>query len=350
MSVSGSSSPNNLARALARQAEAVCRHYLPHGRRCGNYWLVGDVYDTPGRSLYVRLRGPETGPGAAGKWTDAASGEHGDLLDLIAFNQDLHSFRKVRDEVRRFLCLPTSEPPPPFRVPRDGPEAARRLFARGRSLRGSQAEAYLRARRIIGRLDWPSLRSHPALWYRADENAPRQSWPGLLAAITDPHGLITGVHRIWLDREQPDKAPLLDPKRTLGDQLGHGVRFGVARHVVVAGEGLETMLSLKGVLPGLPMVAALSANHLAALAFTPGLSRLYVSRDNDPAGRRAAAQLHARGHAAGIEVRDLVPVGGDFNDDLCRLGSEALRAHVVAQLAPGDAVNGVAVHELAVPV
>ena len=59
-----------LARRLARNAESVCRHYLPNGRRHGRYWLVGDVRNTPGRSLYVRLTGPESGAGAAGKWTD----------------------------------------------------------------------------------------------------------------------------------------------------------------------------------------------------------------------------------------------------------------------------------------
>ena len=72
-----------LARRLAREAEAVCRHYLSNGRREGRYWLVGDVSNTPGRSMFVRLSGPETGKGAAGKWTDAATGEHGDLLDVI---------------------------------------------------------------------------------------------------------------------------------------------------------------------------------------------------------------------------------------------------------------------------
>ena len=74
----------DLAHRLARNAEAVCRHYLSNGRRQGRYWLVGDVANTPGRSLYVRLSGPDSGKGAAGKWTDAATGEHGDLLDLIA--------------------------------------------------------------------------------------------------------------------------------------------------------------------------------------------------------------------------------------------------------------------------
>ncbi len=57
----------DLAHRLARDAEAVCRHYLPAGRREGRYWLAGDVENSPGRSLYVRLRGPESGKGAAGK-------------------------------------------------------------------------------------------------------------------------------------------------------------------------------------------------------------------------------------------------------------------------------------------
>ena len=44
-----------LARLLSEKAERVCRHYLSTGRRCGHYWTVGDVGNTPGRSLYVRL-------------------------------------------------------------------------------------------------------------------------------------------------------------------------------------------------------------------------------------------------------------------------------------------------------
>ena len=47
---------SELARRLAREAEAVCRHYLSNGKREGRYWLVGDVHNTPGRSLFVRLQ------------------------------------------------------------------------------------------------------------------------------------------------------------------------------------------------------------------------------------------------------------------------------------------------------
>ena len=101
-----------LAHRLAREAEAVCRHYLSNGRREGRYWLVGDVKNTPGRSMFVRLSGPESGKGAAGKWTDAATGEHGDLLDVIATVCGLVDFHDVVDEARRFLSLPRPKPDP----------------------------------------------------------------------------------------------------------------------------------------------------------------------------------------------------------------------------------------------
>ena len=85
----------DLAHRLARDAEAVCRHYLSNGRREGRYWLGGDVRNAPGRSLFVRLKGPESGKGAAGKWTDAATGDHGDLLDVIRESCGLSDFRDV---------------------------------------------------------------------------------------------------------------------------------------------------------------------------------------------------------------------------------------------------------------
>ncbi len=59
---------SELAHRLAREAEAVCRHYLSNGKREGRYWLVGDVQNTPGRPLYGRLYDSPRGP--AGKWTE----------------------------------------------------------------------------------------------------------------------------------------------------------------------------------------------------------------------------------------------------------------------------------------
>jgi hypothetical protein len=332
-----SSDAADLAHRLARDAEAVCRRYLSNGRREGRYWLVGDVANTRGRSLYVRLRGPSSGKGAAGKWTDAATGQHGDLIDLIGLNCGFDRLRDVLDEARKFLALPRPEPTqrePP--APTGSPKAARRLLAMSQPLLGTIAETYLRRRGITALYGNGALRFHPRCYYRPHADAPTQTWPALVVAVTDLAGTITGAHRTWLDPSGHDKARIDTPRRAMGHLLGHAVRFGVALDVMAAGEGIETMLSLRSVLPTLPMAAALSANHLAAILFPATLRRLYVARDRDPAGDIAMATLTARARAAGIEALSLSPTFGDFNEDLRRGGIDDLRAALRVQLAPED--------------
>ena len=332
---------SELAHRLARDAEAVCRHYLSNGRREGRYWLVGDIANTPGRSLFVRLSGPVSGKGAAGKWTDSANGQHGDLLDLIALNRGLDRLRDVLDEARSFLSLPRPEPvrpslgrtPPP---PGGSPDSARRLFAMAQPLSGTIAETYLRTRGITALHGTAALRFHPHCYYRAHPDTPTETWPALIAAVTDLAGGITGAHRTWLDPSGTDKAPVDTPRRAMGHLLGQGVRFGVAAEVMAAGEGIETMLSLRSVVLSLPMVAALSANHLAALLFPPTLRRLYIAHDNDPAGDAALAALTQRAWTAGIDALRLSPTLGDFNEDLRHRGVADLRTSLRRQLAPED--------------
>jgi hypothetical protein len=330
-----------LARRLAREAQSVCRHYLSNGRREGNYWLVGDARNAPGRSMFVRLSGPDSGKGAAGKWTDAATGEHGDLLDVIRESCGLVDVRDVTDEARRFLSLPRPEPDPQHeihsaRVPVGSPESARRLFAMSKPIAGAIVEAYLRNRGITALHETGALRFHPRCTHRPDRQSPIETWPAMIAAVTDLEGQITGVQRTWLDPSGEGKAPIDTPRRAMGQLLGHGVRFGVAGDVLTAGEGIETILSLRCVMPTMPMVAALSANHLVALLFPPKLRRLYVARDADPAGDAALATLTERAEKAGIEALAMSPKLGDFNEDLRRLGSDDLRAALRVQLAPED--------------
>ena len=332
---------SELAHRLARDAEAVCRHYLPAGRREGRYWLVGDVENSPGRSLYVRLRGPEAGKGAAGKWTDASNGQHGDLLDLIAAREHLTELRDVLDEARRFLSLPRPERRDDLvtPAPTGSPEAARRLWAISQPIRGTTAETYFRTRGIATLRDCTSLRFHPRCFYRADRDDDpdvRTDWPALIAAVTDLSGTITGLHRTWLISDGSYKAPVATPRRAMGDLLGHGVRFGRATDTMAAGEGVETMLSLRQIAPNLPAVAALSAAHLAALILPSILTRLYIAEDADPAGRKGADRLVARAEAAGIEVLRLQPTLGDLNEDLMRLGRDPLSAALRVQFAPED--------------
>jgi hypothetical protein len=334
-----------LARRLGENAEAVCRHYLSNGRREGHYWLVGDVNNAPGRSLYVRLSGSEGKP-RAGKWTDAATGDHGDLLDIIAASCAHMSLGETLAEARRFLSLPPPDPvkrnPRPRRASPGSREAAARLWAASKPIAGTLVRTYLAGRALRRSGDLPALRYHPHCYYRrSEEDAPsvKSAFPAMIAAVTDLDGSLMGVHRTWLDPAQRAKAPVAYPRRAMGHILGHGVRFGLAGEVMAFGEGIETMLSLREVAPALPLVAGLSAAHLAALLFPPCLRRLYVARDDDPAGRAAWVALTERAMPLGIAVHPLEPQHDDNNTDLRRFGSARLAERLRSQLTPVDAVR-----------
>jgi hypothetical protein len=325
---------------LAENTEALCRRYLSNGRRVGRYWIVGDVRNTPGRSMFVRLNGYRSLKGRPGKWTDAATGEHGDLLDVIRESCGLVEFHDVLAEARRFLNLSeatvvTAAKKVTPTASLGSPESARRLFAMSTPIQGTIAETYLRKRGITALHDTGALRFHPHCYYRRDTDTTTEVWPALIAAVTDLAGTLAGAHRTWL-HPSGDKAPVDTPRRAMGHLAGHGVRFGVTTDVLAAGEGIETVLSLRGAVPHLPMLAALSAYHLTAVLFPATLRRLYVARDRDTAGDLAVRILTERAQSTGIEALTLSPTLGDFNEDLQQLGVDELRAALCVQLAPED--------------
>lgn len=329
-----------LSLMLAANAEAVCRRYLTSGRRSGGYWVAGDVRNAPGRSLWVRLTGPVHGPGAAGRWADEATGEHGDLVDLIRSNQRLDSTGALIDEIRQFLALGHPDDASSRASAREASfEHAARLWRRAHPVEGTPAECYLRARGITMPVPPSALRCLPECAYRPDLDDPpdtRRAWPALVAAVRDDDGELIGIQRTWLDPGGRGKAPVSSPRRSLGRLRGGGVRIGRPGPVIAIGEGIETVLSLREIMPNLPVIAALSATQLVGFAFTAGTRRVYAIRDNDPAGTRAVLTITARAETTGVDVRPIVPRLGDLNDDLRSFGRKALIASLLEQLDGAD--------------
>ena len=316
-----------VAAALAERAEEVCRRYLPYGRRRGRYWVAGDLDGGRGRSLFVRL----APPGTPGKFTDSATAEHGDLLDIIRHRINAPTLRAALDEARAFLAR-SAAPAQGSGDAYDATEAARRLWRRCRAIDGTHAEAYLRARGLA-RCRFPALRYHPALLYRDGGGVRRL--PALVAAVTAHDGdIITGVHRTWLDPRRPEKANLSSPRKALGRIYGHAVRFGEPADgaSLLVGEGIETVLSLVTASPEITAAAALSAGSLGAFAPPAGVTRLVIARDNDPEGERAAERLARRCARAGVAATVISPRGEDFNDDLLAFGPAAIAAWTAAAL------------------
>ena len=324
-----------IAAALAERAEEVCRAYLPHGRRQGRYWVAGDLDGARGRSLFVRL----APPGTPGKFTDAATAEHGDLLDIVRHRSRAPTLRAALDEARAFLALPpapdTGTGTAPLRGSAyDATEAARRLWRRCRAIDGTHAEHYLRARGLA-RCRFAALRFHPELRYR--EGSTVRRFPALVAAVTGDDGdgngrALLGVQRTWLDPRSPAKAGVAAPRKALGRVYGRAVRFGRSADgaSLLVGEGIETVLSVVTAVPAVTAAAALSAGSLGAFAPPPGTARLVIARDNDAEAERAAMRLARRCARAGVPAIVVVPEGGDFNEDLVALGPDAL----AARLAP----------------
>jgi hypothetical protein len=343
-----SGSAAELARRLGDHAEAVCSEYLSNGRRVGNYWIVGDVRNAQGRSMHVRLKA--NAKGLAGKWVDEATSEFGDLLDVVRESCGLVEFRDVADEARRFLAMPRPEVQTTGAshqpaTARGSPEAARRLFAMSWPIAGTLAERYLAGRGIFLTARERALRFHPGCYYRDLATGETQALPALIAAVTDLDGRITGLQRTYLSsgldpNGKIGKAQVLDPRRSLGRLLGNGIWLGrdpgAPVPVMAAGEGFETMASLRTVMPTLPVAAATSANHLAGLIIPPGCRRLYIAADADAAGRHGIERLSQRAGEAGVLAIVLRPRLGDFNDDLRHLGPDHLASSLGDQLVPED--------------
>jgi twinkle protein len=95
---------NELSRALAASADRIVAHLLPGGRKKGPEWKAGSVAGESGDSLSVRLSGPK-----AGVWSDFATGESGDLLDLWAACRG-QSIAEAINDAKAFLGIRDAMP------------------------------------------------------------------------------------------------------------------------------------------------------------------------------------------------------------------------------------------------
>jgi len=133
----------------------------------------------------------------------------------------------------------------------------------------------------------------------------------MIAAVTDLAGQITGAHRTWLDGQVG----------TRRRSTRRGGRWAISS--VTPSVSMWRMMSWRPVKASRPCCRsdascphadgrrALSA-HLAAILFPATLRRLYIARDDDPAGDSAMASLIDRSSETGIEAITLSPRLGDF--------------------------------------
>lgn len=317
-----------IAARLAARTEEFCRRHLPGGTRQGGVWRCADVRGGKGESLVVTLHGPR-----AGKFRDYATGEYGDLIDILRLGRGLRNGEAVGlarewlgDRTTQPLAVPTAEVPQRNLASEVDPRSAA-LFGRGRPIPGTPAEDYLRSRGLS--VSEGSLRYFANTFYKAD--AALEARPALLASISTEDATIIGVNRTYLD-EQGTIASVATPKRVLGRVMGGAVRFGITGSELIVGEGIETVLSARVALPETSCAALLSAVHLSRFTPSPNVRTLWIVADPDPAGEGAARTLISRLRELRPRTRCIVlrPRGsGDLNDRLQELGVDALRKRLL---------------------
>lgn len=160
---------------------------------------------------------------------------------------------------------------------------ARKIWAEGsRDVEASPVRAYLE-RRGISRNFLPELpkclRYAPDLAYTVDRG---NGWetlfrgPAMLASISDDAGELIGVHRTWLDLNEPSgKRRILDPgsgkdmpsKKVIGSKKGGSIRLSgrIRSPLLIMGEGIETTFSalVAGVYPDAMFWAGVDLGNMA---------------------------------------------------------------------------------------
>lgn len=299
-----------------------------------------------------------TGRDVAGAWRDYATGESGDVVDLIGYLNGLATRMDAYWWALEFLGLGRGEVRSAGQAEADRRRAARdrkaaearreadevgksaELFAWWRSLApiaGTLAETYLveargidlsRLRHLPG-----ALRFTPALDHIDLETGELTLWPCMVAAMTRGTRL-AGVHRTWLASDGGGKAPVTRPKMMKGPARGAAIRLSAgpsgfsptkaeAKNLsepLILGEGIETTLSCAVARPDYRAWAAGSLSLMGAIDWPACASAVILLQDamapGSPAAEAFARVLaHWRAQAAGRPVKTGASrVGSDFND------------------------------------
>lgn len=196
---------------------------------------------------------------------------------------------------------------------------------------GDPVSLYLRRRGLAGPVP-AHLRLHPRLTYW--DGGARGTWPAMIAPLIRPDGVVLALHRTYLTADG-SKAPVPTAKKLTG---AAGPLAGACiplhdpqRGVIGIAEGIETAQAAH-LASGLPTVAAYCAGNVAAYTWPPGVRRIVVFADADPAGAAAAQSLKARAIRAGLSVAVMTPAtpGADWCDVWAQRAAVAVAASEAA--------------------
>lgn len=340
--------------ALQAQPLRVAEHYAPGGYiDKGKYWALCPFRaDTGIGSFYINLTG-----NYAGRFMDHASGDQGDMLDLIQLVENTdragalaiaRSILGMVDEtpaqkaarLRRQADLERQREQAKIDDQRNEEKRrgrAQQIWMRAQPrLEGTPVAGYLAARAIglsaLGRTPG-ALRYAPSLPYRDIDpetgEVVERNMPALVAAVHGP--AVDGqppefyaTHRIWLEMGRDGrwgKARVRMPKKIYGTMRGGYIRLwsGIGPRggkgaplarasegsAVFITEGIEDGLSAAVLRPDARVLVAISLGNIAEMVLPKAVRQVTIIADNDPHEEaqkllaKAVARFEREGRAVG---------------------------------------------------
>lgn len=281
---------------MASQAAEIAQHLLPHGKRKGSEFKAGNTSGEPGDSLSVRVTGAK-----AGLWSDFASGEGGDLLDLWMACRGLDIVEAMR-EAKKHLGIRDDFPKPPER-------AYRRPASPGAPAAKARALEWLRGR---------GLTEETIRAFKVAEMQQHGKVYAVFPFIQDTGELINIKYRNIDEkrdmRQEKDAAPclfgwhLIDPK---------------ARIVTITEGEIDAMTLHQMRVPALSVNQG-AGNHQWLETDWDKLERfdeILICFDNDEAGKKGAAEIARR---LGVERCRMVTLGAKDANQWLQDGAEAV--------------------------
>lgn len=344
---------------LQRDVALLVAEMVPGAKLSGGVWSGRNPRRADRTAgSFVVWRNPT--PGA---WKDYATGDQGDVIDLVAYlkgwdrmevvawGEARYGIRTMSEGERRRLAGKAASARVVAKAAEDADELRRRQWALGifegaeARIRGTLVETYFASRGLeLKHMPWLEhqwFRFAPALeWWRGAERdetgrkiRPGPRFPALVSAMVDGRGNFRAVHCTFLDHDGKAKAPVEKPKLMFPRTAGAVIRVArgesrmtpeaAAKHGVigpcVVGEGVEDAATFAYAMPEL---RALAAGSLPGLLHMPDLACVeawLVARDNDW-GKDQAAELFVRAMARlqsfDKPVQEISATGGakDFND------------------------------------
>ncbi len=298
-----------------------------------------------------------TGGDGAGAWKDYATGEAGDVIDLVGYLLGLATRMDAYWWCLEFLGLGRGEVRTASQAEADRRRAERdRLAGEARAnadaadrsaglfkswlalppIAGTLAETYLREARKIPLDRLPhmpgALRFAPALDHTDKDTGEVTSWPCMVAAMTRG-SKFASIHRTFLALDGSGKAPVNKPKMMLGPCRGAAIRLspgpsglspGAAdkkgrRDPLALGEGIETTLTVACARLDYRAWAAGSLSLMGLLDWPDCASAAVLLKENDYSPEAVTAfarvEAHWQAQSAGRPlVTAASSVGSDFND------------------------------------